>query len=201
MTGPDRGRLLHRAALLSLASVAWGGSMAVLASITAVRTGSLALGGFALDSAIDAAASVVLVWRFRVEQRQPHRADRLESRAALAVGIALLLAATYVAIAAVRALHGGDRVHPSSVAVAIAVSSLLVLPPLALAKRRTGTALGSDALRHDAFLTAMAAVLAALTLAGMALSSAADVTWADPLAALVIAVILGVDGVEAIRTR
>jgi divalent metal cation (Fe/Co/Zn/Cd) transporter len=34
----------------------------------------------------------------------------------------------------------------------------------------------------------------------MALSSAAHVTWADPSAALLIAVILAVDGVEAIRT-
>ena len=201
MTNSDRGRLLHRAVLLSLTSVVWGGSMAVLASISAVRTGSLALGGYALDSAIDAAASVVLVWRFRVELRHPHRGDRLESRAALAVGIALLLAATYVAIAAVRALREGGRVHPTPAAVAIAVASLLVLPPLALAKRRTGTALGSEALRHDAFLTAMAAVLAVLTLAGMALSSAAHVTWADPIAALVMAVILAVDGVEAVRTR
>jgi divalent metal cation (Fe/Co/Zn/Cd) transporter len=200
MTRPERARLLHRAAALSLASVAWGGSMAVLASVIAAQTGSLALGGYALDSAIDAAASVVLVWRFRVEQRHPHRGERLEARAALVVGIALLLAATYVSIAAIHALAEGDRVRPSSAAVAIAVASLVVLPPLAVAKRRTGGALGSRALRHDAFLTAMAAVLAALTLAGMALSSAAHVTWADPSAALLIAVILAVDGVEAIRT-
>ena len=143
MTESDRGGLLHRAALLSMASVGWSGSMAVVASFIAVQIGSLALGGYALDSAIDAAASVGLVWRFRVEQRHPHRADGLESRAALAVGVALLLAATYVSIAAIRALREGTRVRASIAAVAIAVASLLVLPPLALAKRRTGTALGA----------------------------------------------------------
>jgi divalent metal cation (Fe/Co/Zn/Cd) transporter len=202
MNDPDhRTRLLERAAGLSVFSVVWSGSMAAAGMVVSLRTGSQSLGGFALDSLIDAAASVVLVWRFRIERRHPHRGEHVESLAALAVGIALIAAGAYVAVQAIRTLLAGGHVHVSGIAIAIAVASLLVLPPLALAKRRVGRALPSSALRHDAFLTFMGAVLAAVTLLGMALASVFDISWADPAAALAIAMILVVDGWQAIRTR
>jgi divalent metal cation (Fe/Co/Zn/Cd) transporter len=56
--------------------------------------------------------------------------------------------------------------------------------------------LPSQELRGDAVLTIAAAVLAGVTLTGLLLNSALGWWWADPMAAVVIALVLAV---EALR--
>jgi divalent metal cation (Fe/Co/Zn/Cd) transporter len=71
--------------------------------------------------------------------------------------------------------------------VALLVLSMVVLPPLALAKRRVAARLGSGALRADSTLTLVAAVLAVISLASLAASEALGLWWADAVGALVVA--------------
>lgn len=80
-----------------------------------------------------------------------------------------------------------------------AVSSLIVLPYLAVAKYRLSTELGSRALRADSLLTASGGALAAIALAGLILQRTFGWWWADPLAALVIAGFLGWQGARTLR--
>ncbi|OGO55279.1 MAG: hypothetical protein A2V84_02920 [Chloroflexi bacterium RBG_16_70_13] len=68
---------------------------------------------------------------------------------------------------------------------------------LARAKRETGEALASRALIADSRQTYACWYLSVTTLAGLALNAVFGLWWADPLAALVIAVFLVREAREA----
>ena len=195
---PDRAADLHRARRLSLVSVVAGVIAAVAGAIIGVTTGSLAVIGFAIDAAIDATASVALVWRFGIEQREPERALRVEHIAERAVGWVLLGAAVSLTLGAGRALLAHEVATPSIGQVVLLIASLVVLPPLAIAKRRIASSLNSKALSNDALLTAAAAVLAGVALVAVALGSI-GLWWADAAGSILIAAALGREGWASVR--
>src|SRR5262245_1829830 len=74
----DRAKMLRRATWLSVASIVLSGMTGLAGVSIALTTGALSLLGFGFDAAIDSIASGALVWRFRLEGRDPERADRAE---------------------------------------------------------------------------------------------------------------------------
>ena len=66
---------LQRALRLSVISIVWSGVAGTIAVYAALVSGSLSLLGFGADAVIDSVASIVLLWRFTVEARQPERAE------------------------------------------------------------------------------------------------------------------------------
>jgi divalent metal cation (Fe/Co/Zn/Cd) transporter len=197
----DRDHLIGRALLLSVASVTLSGALGGLAIVAGLLSGRLSLLGFGLDSAIDAIASIVLVWRFQLERRDLASAERAERAAERAVGAVLCAAAASLAIAAGRALLGGERPDASIVPLGIAIVSLAALPFLALAKLKVAAALDSRALRADGVLTGVAAVLALASLSGFVLTETFGLVWADALAALLMSFVLAREGAAALRRQ
>ena len=65
---------------------------------------------------------------------------------------------------------------------------IVVMFSLAIVKRRTANALGSAPLRSEAALTFLDGILSTLTLTGLALNAALGWAWADPAAALIVAI-------------
>jgi len=183
---------------LSFASIATSALVGTLAVVVGSATQSLSLLGFGADAVIDSAASVVLVWRFRTEIRQPHRADRIEQVAERLIGFVLLVLAGYLAVSAVTALINGSHPDSSTFRVILLFAGIAVLPPLAIAKYRTAQALESAALRADSILTAVAAVLALVGLVALGLSELVHVRWGDAIGALAVAAIVAREGWSAI---
>jgi divalent metal cation (Fe/Co/Zn/Cd) transporter len=199
----DRPALLRRALYLSVLSIVINGVLGGTAVVVGLATDSLSLLGFGLDAAIDSIASVVLVWRFRTEAREPHRAERIERLAETAVGAVLLALSVYLAVSAANALASGSHPEASTVRTLLLLVAVVLLPPLALAKYRTARALGSGALRADSILTAIAALLGVIGLVSLILDQLFHVTWADAVGALVIAVVIAREGwssLQAART-
>ncbi len=136
--------------LLSLISIVFSGIVGTIAVVAALASGALSLLGFGFDAVLDAAASIVLVWRFRIEREHPHRAARVEHLAELTIGVVFLVLAAYLAVNAVQALIANS--HPESTTVGV---GLLVLSLSRPAAPRLGqeheppAALGSGALRAD----------------------------------------------------
>ncbi len=200
--GSARLVLVHSALRLSYFTVVWNGLVGISALVAAIVSGSTALAAFALNALLDSAASVVLIWRFHKERRDPVAAEHLERRAQRWIVVAMLVSAAYVGTQAVRALVAGNHPEPSSLGAALAVGSLLVLPWLARRKMQVAAGLASPALRGDGILTAAAAALAAITLMALILNSALDWWWADPWAALLIAAALAAEAIRvAVRHR
>jgi divalent metal cation (Fe/Co/Zn/Cd) transporter len=195
----DRDALLRRGLLLSILSIVVNAVVGGAGVIVAVTSGSLSLLGFGFDAAIDSAASVALVWRFMIEGRQPHRAERVEKTAEGIVGVVLIILGAYLAVSAIRALTGQEHPEPTLLGTTILIASLVMLPPLAIAKYRTALRLESGALRADSILTAIAALLAAIGLVSLGLSEVLGLTWADSAGALVVAAIVLREGWGSVR--
>jgi hypothetical protein len=73
------------------------------------------------------------------------------------------------------------------------------MPLLVWAKRRTGRELGSATVVADSTQTLLCTYLSAILLVGLILNAWLGWSWADPIAALVIAAIAAREGVQAWR--
>jgi divalent metal cation (Fe/Co/Zn/Cd) transporter len=73
------------------------------------------------------------------------------------------------------------------------------MPLLVWAKRRTGRQLGSATMVADSMQSLLCTYLSAVLLAGLLLNATLGWSWADPVAALVIAAVAVREGVEAWR--
>ena len=186
-------RLARQAVLLAWATIAWNVVEAVVAIGSGVVAGSLALVGFGVDSAIEVFAATVVLWRMRgVDEAREERALQLIALSFFALG-------AYVVVEAVRDLLTDGHAVDSPVGIGLAVASLVVMPVLAWAKRRTGRALGSATVVADAAETRLCAYLSLILLAGLVVEATLGWTWADPVAALGIAALAVNEGREAWR--
>lgn len=195
----NRSRDVQLARWLSVISVLEGSVVAVIAIFLGLGSGSLSLVGFGLDSAIDATASVVLVWRFSIESSSAHQGERAETLAERLIGIVLVVSATALIIGAAHALLTHGEAESSTAQIVLLVISIVVLPPLALAKRRVADRLDSNALRKDALLTAAGAALALIALVAGQFGGSFGLWWADAAASIVIAGVLLREGWDILR--
>ncbi len=190
VTDMSRPVAVRRARWLNAATIGWNTVEGIVAIAAGVAAGSVSLVGFGLDSAIEVSAATALAWRLSREKRDDCRQgdDRLAQKL-VAVSFALL--AAYVSVNAVADLVGGRAPGASPVGVVLAAVSLAVMPALARAKRRVAPAIGSQAAMAEAAQTDLCAALSGALLIGLGLNLALGWWWADPIAALVIAVIAG----------
>ncbi len=193
MTAATRAQLLSRGLRLEYLTVGWNIAEGIIAVGAGAAAGSIALIGFGVDSFVETISGLVLTWRLRAEAfggADEERIEQVEQRARRLVAVSFLILAAYVAFEAVRTLAAQDQPDASPVGIALTTVSLVVMLWLARAKRETGEALGSRALIADSHQTFACWYLSVTTLAGLVLNAAFGLWWADPVAALVIAVIL-----------
>ncbi len=184
----------RRARLLAMASVSYNVLEAVVAIAAGAAAGSVALVGFGLDSTVEVASGLIIIWQFshRVPEAREQRALRMLAASFFAL-------AGYVGFESARALIGGADPDPSRVGIGLAVLSLAVMPALSWAQRRTGRQLGSRAVVADGTQTLLCTYLSAVLLAGLVLNATLGWSWADPLAGMVIAAVAAREGLEAWR--
>ena len=196
LSSAERRRLGRRAQLLAGASVSYNVFEAVVAVTAGAVAGSVALVGFGLDSLVEVASGVVILWQFR--HPLPETRERLALRL---IGVSFLLLAAYVTVESIRSLRDAGEPAPSPVGVGLAALSLLIMPLLSWAQRRTGRALGSASVVADSKQTLLCSYLSAVLLAGLLLNSLLGWGWADPVAGLVIAAVALKEGVDAWRGK
>jgi divalent metal cation (Fe/Co/Zn/Cd) transporter len=190
----QRRRLGRRAQLLAATSVGYNVIEAVIAISAGLVAGSVALVGFGLDSVVEVSSGLVILWQFR------HRLPESRERQALRLlAFSFFALAGYVTFESVRALLSGSDPDTSPVGIGLAIASLLVMPFLSWAQRRTGKALGSNAVVADSTQTLLCTYLSAVLLAGLVLNATLGWGWADPIAGLVIAGVAVREGVQAWR--
>ena len=195
-----RAQQLGRALRLEYLTVGWNLVEGVVAVWAAVLAGSVALLGFGIDSFVESAAGLIMIWRLLAERRHRLSGEQLEAiehRARRLVAGSLFLLAAYVAFDAVHTLWAKDRPEFSAVGVVLTGVSLAVMWWLARAKRRVATELGSRAMHADAFQTTACWWLSLAALVGVGLNGLFGWWWADPLAAFVISGLIVKEGREA----
>jgi divalent metal cation (Fe/Co/Zn/Cd) transporter len=178
---------VRQALHLSYAAIVWTLVTGVVGVVVGISAASTALVGTSADVLADMASSAVLVWRFRAELGGHPVGIKAEHIAERVAAAALTLVAIGIAVAATLRLVSGEAAEESSLSLVIAIAAIVVLPMFAIAKYRLAAAIPSPALRMDGHITLVGAGMAAITLAGLALTSAYGWAWADPSAALVVA--------------
>jgi divalent metal cation (Fe/Co/Zn/Cd) transporter len=185
--------LRQRAIRLEYLTIAWNVIEAFVAVTAGLIAGSIALVGFGFDSSIESFAASVVLWEFRggADEERERRALRI-------IAVTFFVLAAYVTVESIRDLFLADeQAETSVVGIVLAIVSLIVMPTLAWAKRRTGQQLNSATLIADSAETLLCAWLSAILLAGLFLNATVGWWWADPIAALGIAALAVREGLEA----
>jgi divalent metal cation (Fe/Co/Zn/Cd) transporter len=191
-TAEQRERLGRRAQLLAGASVTYNVLEAIVAVTAGIAAGSVALIGFGLDSVVEVSSGLIILWQFR--HRLP---ESREQQALRLMAVSFFALAAYVAFESVRALFFGSEPEASPLGIGLAIASLIIMPFVSWAQRRTGRALGSNAVVADSTQTLLCTYLSAVLLVGLVLNATLGWGWADPIAGLVIAAVAVREGVEA----
>ena len=170
----------------------WMTAEAAVAITAGVVASSIALTGFGLDSVIEFFAAAVVVWQLRGEERGEER----ETRAVRLIGVTFFALALFLAVEGIRDLITQARPGQSTAGLAVAGAALIVMPCLAVAKRRTGRALGNRTLVADSAETTSCALHFRRHPAGRRAEHLAGLVVGRPAAALVIAALAVKEGLE-----
>lgn len=195
---PTRQQHVQRGIVLEYITVGWNVLECLVAVVTGIIAGSVALVGFGVDSAIESISGSVLLWRLYAERSGRH-SETVDRAALKIVGISFFLLAAYVAYDAGLMLIQRIEPHRSFIGIALAIASLIAMPLLAGAKRRAAANLHSVALQADSRQTSLCAYLSAILVGGLALNVTLGWWWADPIAALLMVPIIANEGREAIK--
>lgn len=192
----ERARLVRRAQLLAWAGTWWHLAEFAIAVGAGLAAGSVALIAFGIDSLIELAAGGVIIWLLAARRIDSQTAERRAQRL-IAVTYGLLV--LYVAVAATRGLIDGTHAGESWVGIALAATTAPTMPLLALAKRRVGRGLGSQATASEGTQNMICAYLSFALLVGLGANALLGWWWADPVAALAIGAVAGREAVRSWR--
>jgi divalent metal cation (Fe/Co/Zn/Cd) transporter len=186
----------RRARWLSYLSLGWmlaEGALGVLAGAEAHSTGVIA---WAVGSAVEAAAAVIVIVRLTGRNRFSETSER---RAQKWVAASLFLLVPYILYVAIAKLINGSEPDRSWLAVVLLGSSIVLMPVLGCAKRRLGERLGSRATADEGTQNLLCAAQGAIALVGLLLASA-GARFLDPVAALLIAGLAAREGIGLWRS-
>lgn len=122
--------------------------------------------GFGLDSIVEVSSGLIILWQFR--HPMPEARER---RALRLIALSFFALAVYVTLESVRTLLGSGEAHPSNTGIGIAAASLVIMPALSWAQRRTGRELGSGSVVADSRQTLLCTYLSAVLLGGLVLNA------------------------------
>ncbi|MGW0947867.1 cation transporter [Streptomyces sp. NPDC002623] len=198
--GPSPARrdaLARRIRLLVTATITYNAIEATVALTAGTLASSTALIGFGLDSVIEVTSAAAVAWQFSAREHAVREAR--EKTTLRIIALSFFALAAYVTVDAVRALAGTGtgEAEGSLPGIVLAAVSLAVMPFLSAAQRRAGRELGSASAVADSKQTLLCTYLSAVLLVGLVLNATLGWSWADPVAALVIAAIAVKEGRDA----
>jgi divalent metal cation (Fe/Co/Zn/Cd) transporter len=159
--------------------------------------GSISLIGWALGSAVEGLASLIVVWRFTGSRTLSETA---EHRARRGVAISFWLIAPYIAAESIRSLVAAERPETTWIGIVLTAVALLEMPLLGYTKHKLGARLGSRATTGEGTQNYLCAAQAAAVLVTLAVTAVGPgCWWLDPVVGLAIAAAAVWQGVQAWR--
>jgi cation diffusion facilitator family transporter len=167
-------------------------------------TNSLAVFGDALQSSVDAASNLFGIFVVRLaskapDEDHPYGHAKFETLGALLIALLLALSIFELVRGAIaRLITGAPPLNISSTALLLLVFTLAVNIGVVWFETRAGRRLKSDLLLADALHTRTDVFITLGVLGGLALARA-GLAWADPVLALIVAVLVGRAGYLILR--
>ena len=178
MNRPD----VNAALRVSILSVLWTVVSSILAVMIGLRSHTTVLVAFGAVGSVDAIGSVTLTYHFLHGLRHDQLSQALENVSHRVVLIGLLLVGGSAAVSGIVRWATGEISGASNAGVTLAAVSFVVLLVLSGRKQEIARRIASSALRSDGQLSAVGAVLAAVTLAGTVVQRWLSWNWADAVA-------------------
>jgi divalent metal cation (Fe/Co/Zn/Cd) transporter len=152
----------------------------------ALRTGSLALLAFSVESAIEGGAAFLAVRHLRLlaDEEQDHA--RNDHALARWIGVSFLLLGTYVLVRALVELARGSEAEKSLLGLFLTLFASFGMPFIGWVKWRTARQLGSKGLAAEAKESISCSALSFLTLIAMVGGLAGAPGWLDPALSLLM---------------
>jgi divalent metal cation (Fe/Co/Zn/Cd) transporter len=188
-------RAARAARWLSWFSLVWMMAEGVVGLIAGYEAGSIGVVSWAIGSAVEGAAAIIVIVRLTGRNRFSETA---EHRARKWVAGSFFVLVPYILFEAVSKLISGDAPERSTLALALVGSSVVLMPLLGWAKLRLGRRLDSGATAGEGVQNLLCAAQGVVAIVGMLLG-AAGAAWLDPVAAIVIAAIAAKEGLELWR--
>ena len=195
-------KLQRKAFRLSVFTVGYNVLEGFASIIAGALAGSTALVGFGSDSFVESLSGTVMLWRFRKRKTVSwEEEEKREAKAIGLIGVAFLVLAGYVIFESAKNLYFREPPDPSLFGIIIAIASIIVMPLLYVAKRRTAKRMESRSLMADSKQTLACVLLSIALLIGLSVNYLFRWWWADPAVGMLIAVFLLREGYEAIRHK
>ena len=188
-------RAARAARWLAWASLAWMCTEGAVGLWQGLAAGSAALTGWALGSAVEGLASVIVIWRLTGARALSETAER---RAQRGVAASFWLLAPCIAAQSGWDLATGHHAAATATGIALTAVAVAVMPLLGWAKHRLAARLGSAATAGEGTQNYLCAAQAAAVLGGLAVTAAwPGGWWADPVTGLAIAAAAAWEGIQS----
>lgn len=175
----DKNKLLKQGLLLEYTTLAWN-IVGCIILLLVLKTNSISLFGFGIDSAIEILASTVVIWQLKAINKDK------EKLAEKMIGISFILLSIYILIEVYFSLT--QRIH-SQVSLLGGVwlfITAVAMFALAYGKSVVGKKINNPVLIAEAKVTVIDGLLAVSVLVGLVLNTYFGLWWADAVAGLVI---------------
>lgn len=194
--------LIRRAVYLSWFTVAYNLIEGIVSIGFGAEDSSISLLGFGIDSLIEVASALAVLWRFRAETMLNKEVSLAKERlSTLTIGVLFIVLAIITAIGSVLQVARGKHPETTLPGVIISTISLSFMFYLWKAKLNVGRALNSATVIKDAACSFACIKLSVVLFLGSLLYAAApSLWWADSIAALVLAYLIGREGWETVGT-
>ena len=193
-----RRKLVREAFFLEYITLAWMVIEAAVAIGAGIAARSITLLAFGVDSLIELASAVVLIWRLTVELRHGQSFAESAERAASRIGGALLFAlSAYVVAAAGWGLWTREGQAFSWPGLIVGFAAMPIMWVLSRRKLQIASALSSHALRADAAESITCGWLSFTVVSGLIVQLLLGAWWIDSVTSLVIVWLLVKEGREA----
>jgi divalent metal cation (Fe/Co/Zn/Cd) transporter len=178
-------RTARLARWLAWASLAWMCAEGAIGLWQGLADGSIALTGWALGSAVEGLASVIVIWRFTGTRTLSGTAER---RAQRAIAVSFWLLAPCIGAGSVHNLAAGHHAGATAAGIALTAAALLMMPLLGRTKHKLAARPGLAATAGEGTQNYLCAAQAAAVLAVLAITAAwPGIWWIDPVTGLGIA--------------
>jgi divalent metal cation (Fe/Co/Zn/Cd) transporter len=172
---------------VEIITIAWMVIEMIVSIVAGVTARSILLTAFGIDSLIELVSGGILLWRLQIEGLggDLKRVERAEHRATWIVAITLSLLCAYVLISSIYKLLTRSIPASSLIGIGVAAAAVLVMPYLAITKRRISRRINSKALAGDAANSITCATMAGTVLVGLLLNTFLGWWWAESIAAFI----------------
>lgn len=192
--------LRKKAFILSIFTVCYNIIEGIVSIIAGVLSNSISLKGFGIDSFIESISGAMMIWRFKkFDKITKEEEEKVEKIAQRLVAISFFILSVYILYESISKLYFKEITKPSKLGLIIILMSIIVMPILFYFKYKTGRSLGSKSLIADSKETLACIFLSAAVLFGITLNFFFGFWQADPIAGILIAIYLIIEGIKALR--